>query len=193
MGNHYFIAIPIPEKLKERLSQEQDSFKKHLPYKQWPFPEDFHITLKFYGDLPDNKVQLLKESILTAVHKLPSFSIKVKGIGYFGNPSKPRVLWAGVEKTEPLVNLYSAVEDASTSCGIAKENRPYRPHITVAKNWRGEANKGKLDSIIQPYNDIETITVERVVLYQIFPQQRPKYKQVASFSLEGDGDTGTID
>ncbi|WP_042223134.1 RNA 2',3'-cyclic phosphodiesterase [Oceanobacillus manasiensis] len=191
MGNHYFIAVPLPNSIKGELAKLQESLKQELTYRQWPYPEDFHITLKFYGDLPDNKVQELKDT-LQRIQNLEAFSIEVGGVGYFGNPSKPRVLWTGARKTNELQTLYTRVEEISKECGIANENRPYRPHITIAKNWLGEAKKEQVNNLAKIKNEEKILTVDKIVLYQIFPQQQPKYHPVASFELKGDGDTGSV-
>jgi RNA 2',3'-cyclic 3'-phosphodiesterase len=192
MGNHYFIAVPLPDPIKQDLSRLQAKLKENLTYKQWPVSEDFHITLKFFGDLPDNKVHQLKEH-LPEIQKQLAFSINVGKIGFFGDSKRPRVLWSGVEKTESLQSLYSAVEEIASACGIVKENRPYRPHITIAKNWLGEAKGEQIEQLAHMHNEQQIMKVDRIVLYQIFPQQRPKYHPVATFELKGDGDTGSAD
>lgn len=192
MGNHYFIAVPLPDRIKQDLSQLQEKLKRNLTYKQWPIAEDFHITLKFFGDLPDNKVHQLKER-LPEIQEQLVFSLNVGNIGFFGDLRRPRVLWAGVEKTEPLQSLYSSVEDIASDCGIVRENRPYRPHITIAKNWIGEAKREQIVQLDHMHNEQQTMKVDRIVLYQIFPQKRPKYHPVATFELKGDGDTGSAD
>lgn len=183
--SHYFIAIHLPKELQTSLSYWQHKLKDRLPYKQWPHREDLHITLKFLGQVTDNKIQqLLKE--LQAVQDIPAFDLIVGGIGTFGNPMKPRVLWAGVEDTDLLTELQHVVEGCSQKIGFEKENRQYRPHITMAKKWTGEsALSGEtIIEVQQQFTDKQAMHVTEVVLFQIHPTKSPKYEVVERFPLK---------
>ncbi|MFC4022200.1 RNA 2',3'-cyclic phosphodiesterase [Oceanobacillus longus] len=183
--SHYFIAIQLPQELQTSLSDWQHKLKGQLAYKQWPHREDLHITLKFLGEVEGNKIQqLIKE--LQAVQEIPVFDLIVGGIGTFGNPKKPRVLWAGVEGTDRLSVLQHIVESCSQKIGYEKENRQYRPHITLAKKWDGESTLSgeTLTGLQQQFTDKQPMHIAEVVLFQIHPTKSPKYEVVERFPLK---------
>ncbi|WP_067727032.1 RNA 2',3'-cyclic phosphodiesterase [Oceanobacillus damuensis] len=183
--SHYFIAIQLPEELQAFFSVWQHKLKEQLPYKQWPNKEELHITLKFIGEAADNKVVQLKQE-LQAVQELQTFNLSVGGIGTFGNPSKPRVLWAGVERTERLFELQQTVENCARKIGFEKENRAYRPHITLAKKWAGKRSLSEetLPGLHKQFTDKQTMHVADVILFRIHPSKSPKYEVVERYMLK---------
>lgn len=185
MSVHYFIAIPLPESMRDFLAKWQEELKGKLPYKQWPHQQDLHITLKFLGPVADNKLIALKNK-LSAIEHHEQFFVNAGGIGTFGNPEKPRVLWAGAEKTEALSRLYEKAEECGVNAGFSKENRVYRPHITLAKKWTGDPAADHIEQIKTDYTDMKTILVNQVVIYQIHPQKSPKYEVIEKYMLKRD-------
>ncbi|RLL47715.1 RNA 2',3'-cyclic phosphodiesterase [Oceanobacillus piezotolerans] len=182
---HYFIAIPLSSKLQDYFSNWQDELVGKLPYKQWYNKKDFHITLKFLGEVDDNKLKALRME-LEKLSLLKAFSIVVGEIGTFGNPKSPRVIWAGVEKNKNLMQLAEKVEEYATKVGFPKENRPYSPHITLAKKWIGEKGKNDinwLEEAKEKYKETNLLRVQQVNLYQIHPGKEQKYEPVQTIQL----------
>lgn len=181
--SHYFIAVPIKERLKEQLSTWQKNLQPLLTYKQWPHKDDLHITLKFLGAIGADQIQNVQHAF-KRLESLDAFSVRAKGIGTFGQPDKPRVLWAGVEKNKALMALYHRVEDIASACSFTKDNRPYRPHITLAKKWQGPPSGDIVQKIKRQYrNEHSLLNIQEVVLYQIHPQQTPKYEAKTVYQL----------
>ncbi|WP_042146473.1 RNA 2',3'-cyclic phosphodiesterase [Paucisalibacillus sp. EB02] len=182
---HYFIAIPVTDELKEEFLIWQEQLQEKLSYKIWPHKADLHITLKFLGAVEEDSLEKLRGSLRSIVH--PEFSVTVGSIGTFGKHENPRVLWAGVEKNNYIEELYKKVELVATSIGFTKENRPYRPHITLAKKWNGsQEHTEKLKDIKDIYGaENFHMDIESFVLYQIFPSKTPKYERVETFYLRG--------
>ncbi|MCU1260142.1 MAG: 2-5 ligase [Bryobacterales bacterium] len=92
---------------------------------RWSPLANLHITTKFIGEWPEARLEELKRSL--AIKQAP-FSIKVEGLGSF-----PRVFWAGIAPSPELMALAAATDAALHELGIAKEDRPYSPHITLAR------------------------------------------------------------
>ncbi|MFA1820267.1 RNA 2',3'-cyclic phosphodiesterase [Virgibacillus oceani] len=190
MSSHYFIAIHLPETLQMYFSTWQEDLKREFPYKQWPHKEDLHITLKYLGAMDDNKLTLL-ENKLQDINRFDHFSLETGELGTFGNPKKPRVLWAGVKKTEALMRLQRNVEKICADVGFEKEKRDYRPHITLAKKWDGAEIKN-INQILGSKTLIkQTLPVEDIVLFRIHPKENPKYEAVAKILVQGGGNTGS--
>ena len=183
--SHYFIAIQLPREVQTNLFVYQEKLKEQLSYKQWSHREDLHITLKFLGEVESNNLQQLIKK-LQEIQEVPPFDLNVGGIGIFGNPKKPRVLWAGVEHTDGLSKLQQSVEECTVQIGIEKEKREYRPHITLAKKWAGEDTLAKdtLSLLQEKFNQIEKMHVADVVLFRIHPAEAPKYEVMERFALK---------
>lgn len=178
---HYFIAIPLPPSIKEKLAGWQRELKAEMPFKQWVHPEDLHITLKFLGAVSEEQLNTLIR-LMAQIRRFNSFSLMTGDLGTFGNPEKPRVLWTGVERKPELMDLQQYVEGIAFESGFKKEKRPYSPHITLAKKSTGE--KAQISKVKSCYTEHQSIAVNQVVLFRIHPAKNPKYEinEVYKFS-----------
>lgn len=182
--SHYFIAIQLPENLQEFFSGWQDELQKKVTYKQWTHQKDLHITLQFVGEVDDNRIRQLTEA-LDVIEQVSAFDIEVGGLGVFGNPNKPRVLWAGVTKTNALTQLQKRVESSTITVGFPEEGRAYTPHITLAKKWNGidSLERDTIENLKEAWDETRFMHVAEVVLYRIHPKQTPKYEVVKRYRL----------
>ncbi|MFE5769649.1 RNA 2',3'-cyclic phosphodiesterase [Streptomyces sp. NPDC056485] len=130
-----FIALAPPDDAKEELARElRPSYRTH-PDLRWNRIEDWHITLAFLGELPVSAVPLLRPQLaaLAAAHR--PLELALRGSGHFDQ----RVLWSGVDgEIEGLHLLTSRVRAVVRECGIAFEERPLRPHLTLARSRRSD-------------------------------------------------------
>ncbi|MEE1738672.1 RNA 2',3'-cyclic phosphodiesterase [Streptomyces sp. BE147] len=130
-----FIALAPPDHAKEELARElRPAYDTH-PDMRWNRIEDWHITLAFLGELPVGTVPFLRPPLarLAADHRPPRLALR--GGGSFDD----RVLWSGVDgDLDELHMLAAEVRTAVKSCGVAFEDRPLRPHLTLARARRGD-------------------------------------------------------
>lgn len=183
---HYFIGIPLQDETKQEISDWQMYLKKELEsnYQTWTHKKDFHITLKFLGEVDTNQITDLQKE-LKKLTELPSFRLSLGGIGTFGKPRKPRVLWAGVEDNHSLETLKNQVEESSQNAGFLKDTQPYRPHITLAKKWKGEKlSKEKLNQFTEEINHKIEMDITSFSLFQIRPSKLPKYEEILKIRLK---------
>lgn len=179
---HYFIAVSLQQTLKKQLAQWQKELMPLLPYKQWTHAEDLHLTLKFLGPVPEKQLERLMNE-LHSLEEMISFEIELNGVGYFGNPEKPRVFFADVHKTDALEQLQRKTDRCAENASFEKEKRTFRPHITLAKKWNG-ISKQDLRTILDRYqNSRFVIPAKEVVIYKIHPSNLPKYEKYATFQL----------
>ncbi|TXL60573.1 RNA 2',3'-cyclic phosphodiesterase [Cerasibacillus terrae] len=185
-NTHYFIAIPLPSEIKQYYSLWQTDLKRLAPYKQWTHPSDFHITLKFLGNMNDNQLKELDHK-LQYISTLQPFTMQIGKLGSFGNQTSPRVLWLGVEHHRNLLNLQKQVEKLAEKIGFPKEKRQYNPHITLAKKWKDPSISLPMEPLKQRYQgQYKELFVNQVVIYQINPKQSPKYKCIRTYPLRGE-------
>src|SRR5450432_2661755 len=126
-----FTAIDIPTDLTEALR----SFASRLrPTSKigWSSVENLHITTKFIGEWPEPRLDEMRRA-LASMPICGAFEITVKGVGWFPNPRRPRVFWAGVDGGEPLRVLAGAIDQAVAPLGVPIEERAYSPHLTLAR------------------------------------------------------------
>lgn len=180
---HYFIALPLPKSLQNYFSVWQDDLKKKLNYKKWQHKEELHITLKFLGPVADNRIEQIHEALME-ITNLNSFEIAIGSIGTFGKPDKPRVLWAGVDKTPALSDLQQQVEAIIERYGFQKETSVYHPHITLAKKWLENSSSDPLPDIKKQYTEQQMIIIDEIALFKIHPTRTPKYELIHNYKLQ---------
>jgi 2'-5' RNA ligase len=141
-----FIAVEMPEALIARLRTLQEALRAAGPGVAWVRPEGMHVTLKFLGDVAEEALPEIYQAMETATAQAP-FNLRVTGAGAFPTPRRPKTVWAGIDEgAEPLAQLAAAVEDALAALGFPREERPFRPHITLGrvKDPRGPQRLGEL-------------------------------------------------
>lgn len=122
-----FIAIELPDYLKMALGR----LRIDIPGARWVPAEQIHLTLAFLGEVEDIFVERLTGN-LASIHA-PGFELCFSGTGCFPNRSRPRVLWIGLEPEPRLQALASKVREAALAREILQEERPFSPHITLAR------------------------------------------------------------
>jgi 2'-5' RNA ligase len=126
-----FTAIDIPTDLTEALRSFVSRLRP-LAKISWSPVENLHVTTKFIGEWPEPRLDEMKRA-LASVPAIGSFEIAVKGLGWFPNPGRPRIFWAGVEGGEAMRSLARATEDAVADLGVPVDKRDYSPHLTLAR------------------------------------------------------------
>ncbi|MGD0586172.1 MAG: RNA 2',3'-cyclic phosphodiesterase [Oryzomonas sp.] len=122
-----FIAIELPDEIKRLL----EGMRTDIPGSRWVPLEQIHLTLAFLGEVDDATIGLLTGALATI--KAPGFNLYFSAPGCFPDRRRSRVLWVGLEP-EPLLNsLASLVREAVLACNISQEERPFSPHITLAR------------------------------------------------------------
>ena len=126
-----FTAIDIPADVKARLAAVLDRLRP-LAKLHWIPVEKLHITTKFIGEWPEERLDELKRALESVKAPAP-VEIAVRRLGWLPNPRSARLLYAGVEANEALIALAAATERAAESAGVPIEDRIYRPHVTLAR------------------------------------------------------------
>ncbi len=152
-----FIAIPISAVNKEIIVKkilQNPMIRK--PGIRWVSENNLHITLKFFGELPVNQIQVLKEITQKTGLCHDPFEIQLKDSGVFPTIRMPRVLWIGIQPPEMLCGLQKDLEKNACERGFEKDNRPFQPHITLGRISMEEipASHDTLETVIQTVKEI---------------------------------------
>ena len=134
-----FTAIEIPDEIRDELHR----LRLPLPGARWISPENYHITLRFAGDIDNAKAREFIANL--AIIDVDGFELRITGLGVFGGDD-PHSIWAGIEPNAKLDDLARAHEKAARNAGLAPETRTFRPHVTLArlKHSNAEAVAGFL-------------------------------------------------
>jgi 2'-5' RNA ligase len=135
-GHRLFCAIDIPENVRTRLSNHIQHLRQAVPNAQasWSRETNIHLTIKFFGDVEEDKTEKLSAAAALVAQEFSPFQIRVGGAGAFPEQGLPRVLWIGiVDPSGNLANLQQQFEDECAKEGFPKEKRAFRPHLTLAR------------------------------------------------------------
>ncbi|MRR05523.1 MAG: RNA 2',3'-cyclic phosphodiesterase [Deltaproteobacteria bacterium] len=122
-----FVAIDLSAEAKEAIF----ALRTPLPGAKWVAADQLHVTLRFIGDADEVLFHKIRDTLAGII--VPSFSLNLRGVGYFPPKRDPRVLWVGLERNENLLVLRNLVEKALLACGLEPEGRSFSPHITIAR------------------------------------------------------------
>jgi 2'-5' RNA ligase len=144
-----FVAIELDQKLKADLKRVQDGLISQVAPRsvRWVQPDRIHLTLKFLGDTPSEKMDDIRSALTLAAADVAPFTYGVHGLGCFPNTRRPRVVWVGLQDPQgSLVRLRDAVEAQIAPLGFPTETRPFRPHLTLGRVQR-HASKSEIIEI----------------------------------------------
>jgi len=128
MSKRLFVAVDLPDSTRQLLA----NLDPHIHGVRWTHPAQMHLTLGFFGDVPENVDLKLREK-LTAI-QFGAFFLPVNGVGSFSAKGAPKIVWIGVGKAHPhLFQIYKRVQEAALAVGLEPELRPWHPHITLAR------------------------------------------------------------
>lgn len=158
-----FTGLEIPEEARISLARLQAP----LPGAKWIEPEDFHLTLRFVGDV-ENHVAADFADALASIECRP-FEMRLEGVGQFGGHD-PRAIWAGVRGGAEIEKLARAHERAARMAGLPPDSRAFKPHVTLARlrYARPDAVARYLQS--QAGFRLDSFVVERFVLFSSQPR-----------------------
>lgn len=129
-----FVAIEIPCAIQDRLAQIQDALRKRIRQASWVNPKNFHLTLKFLGEVEHTQLDTVEAAIRQVAMNHSPFSMQVGGIGAFPNLTRPRVVWCGVKVgAAEISELAQEINLELDRCGYPRDERTSNPHLTIAR------------------------------------------------------------
>jgi len=153
-----FVGIALPPELKLRLSL----LCSGVPGARWVDPGNYHLTLRFIGEVDEGVASDIDAALLQI--RAPRFDVTLAGVGTFGE----RMLWVGVDKSQPLVHLRDKVESALVRLGLEPETRRYAPHVSLAR--LRNASEAKLHGFLEEH-----------ALFRAAPFRVERFSLVASY------------
>ncbi|HHV16509.1 MAG TPA: RNA 2',3'-cyclic phosphodiesterase [Gelria sp.] len=183
-----FIAIPVPEEIKEEASRIKAELNRLGPDIKWVEYENYHITLKFLGEVTEGQLDDIKAKLLMVAQACPQFNFKTTGIGFFPNKNRPRVMWLGVKgEMNKAQFLGERVDTYLEELGFESEKRRSF-HLTLGR-MRSERN---IDEVVSTTGDISNnlrsydLPVKEFFLMESrLSSSGPEYFVLEKYNLEG--------
>jgi 2'-5' RNA ligase len=130
-----FLALDPPEEILREIGRIQDRLKKIIQGDvRWVRPEGIHLTLKFFGDISEIAVVEISAVAGKAAAAVGTFELAIGGAGIFPDMKRPRIIWLGMNgDVARLVTFQKELEHALQEFGFPREERPFRPHLTLGR------------------------------------------------------------
>lgn len=180
-----FIAINIP--LESSIVEQICKLKAEFVNEKikWVDTHQYHITIQFLGNVENSKIDPINESLTKVTGNFSGFSLELTEFGVFKNLHNPRVFWIGFKPCEDLVILQKAIENEMTIYGFEKSDKPFSPHLTIAR-IKMLKQSHKLKEIIDLYKGkvMQVIEIGEIILYEsILKPEGPEYNIIKKHSL----------
>ena len=130
-----FIAVDFPPDIIAKIARITAYLQAQLPGKvmKWVAPESLHLTLKFLGNVREDRLSELETCMKAALQGQPSFNISIEGMGMYPNARKPRVLWLGIKDPGNLGQIHHQLATTLQDFDPEPEKRAFSPHLTIAR------------------------------------------------------------
>jgi len=180
-----FVAVKIEP--DEDLLQAFWALQRALQFEKisWVKPENFHLTLKFLGKTPEEKLPAIRNALNHVVLKHTPFRLRLSGTGIFGSSYKPRVLWFGVEENPAMSRLGKDVLDALDTAGFPRDRQNFVPHLTIGRIRKIEHKKLFQEAVAaHRYDFLQESPVEKIILYEsLLKPSGVIYKPITTFNF----------
>lgn len=155
-----FVALDLPQEVKVRLA----AMCGGIPGVRWVKPENYHLTLRFIGEVPGYMAEEL--DIALANIRAKPFELSLSGLGTFEKSGRVQSMHVTAERTPGLAHLQAKIETALQRAGLPPERKKFAPHVTLART-DGSAAVPKLVGFMQAHNLFrsEPVMVEHFVLF----------------------------
>ena len=188
-----FLAVVPPPAVRRWAESRAESVRRDGRGLRWMRPDQRHLTVQFLGRADDSLVDSLTESVAESVRRFPPFTLALGGGGAFPSPRRASVLWLGVTTgAAELAVLAGAINAATAPLGFAADDRPFRAHLTLARDNRPRDVRSLVEQLSTgPVGP--PFTVDRVVLFD--SDTRPEgavHAERNRFALGGDPDASSI-
>lgn len=181
-----FIAGILSTSLNRCILEIQGELKKLDLDSKWVEPRNIHITLKFLGSIPLGSIEDIKNILKKVFENEKKIQISLNALGTFPNIKKPRVIWVGLrDKERVLEKLFYSLEESLNSLGFPKEEREFRPHITLGR-LRSLKNTRRFINFLKEFEpERKEGFLEDIVLFrsQLHPQG-PQYLKLYEINLK---------
>jgi RNA 2',3'-cyclic 3'-phosphodiesterase len=182
-----FVALDIPSEVLRAIGETIARLHDLATGARWVRPEGVHVTLKFIGETPEERIARI-EAALREVRAHAPVEAKFRCAGFFPNERHPRVFWAGVDASPNLAELAGDIDKRLSQLGIEPETRAFKPHLTLAR-FKSEDGLPRLRQEIkklEPFDFGRMRTSEFHLFQSQLGRGGAKYTKLVSFPFGGE-------
>jgi len=181
-----FVAMDIPDDVRSSLAALTAKLRPACRNARCVRIEGLHVTLNFIAETPAEKTEMIKTALASIPTREP-IPINFRGLGFFPNDRRPRVLWAGINAGAELAELAGAVETSLAPLGIPRDERTFSPHLTLARLETPRVLEALQDTVKKAGQiKFGVTTATEFHLYQsVLKPGGAEYTRLATFSFAG--------
>jgi RNA 2',3'-cyclic 3'-phosphodiesterase len=127
-----FVALNLSDGVRAEIAAFCETLRAEFPSARWVRIEGIHVTLKFIGEVAEDRVERI-EDVLATMYSNGPVEMNFRGTGFFPDERRPRVFWIGIDATPNLPEIAGQIEARLEPLGIAREPREFKPHLTLAR------------------------------------------------------------
>ncbi len=189
-----FVGVPLGEEVVRAAAQLSSSLRARLAAQgispKWVLPGNMHVTVRFLGNVGEEQIPAVEETLGPIVARHASFLAVLRGLGCFPDAQRPSVLWAGLaDGGEAMDRLAADVNGALDALAFPREDRPFHAHLTLARMRRG-GPPPDLAALVEEHAAFElgSTVVREVVLFESNLRPRgPVYEPIWRGALNPGG------
>lgn len=179
-----FAAVPLAEPAREEIVRVLGALRSEQWPVRWVGDEVVHITLKFFGEVRDERLDVIAEALRLASAGARPMTLQLGALGAFPTERRPRIIWAGIDTHPEFTALRERVENGCDAIGFAREGVPFVPHVTLGRVREGQ--RLPADALRTPAAAIspERFRADELVLYEsLLTSAGPRYEARATITL----------
>jgi 2'-5' RNA ligase len=127
-----FVALDLSESIRAAIATFCERLRRAYPAARWVRTEGIHVTLKFIGEVAEDRVPAI-QTALDKIRVSAPIEMNFRDTGFFPNERRPRVFWIGIHAAPNLAQIAAEIESQLEPLGIPRESRDFRPHLTLAR------------------------------------------------------------
>jgi 2'-5' RNA ligase len=152
----------------QKIGQVQEDLKSSHADVRWVSPEKIHLTLRFFGNIDESRIETIVQSIREPIQTTSPFPLRAKGIGVFPHLKNPRVIWIGLlDEKKVLVSFQKRMGEELDKIGFESEDRPFQAHLTLGRVKSSRGKEGLIEKVERcKETEIGDFQVDRVILFR---------------------------
>ncbi|HTC23692.1 MAG TPA: RNA 2',3'-cyclic phosphodiesterase [Gemmatimonadales bacterium] len=172
-----FVALPITEPARGVIAGLLDRLRSSDWPVRWVRPEGIHLTLKFYGEVAPERLEVIEEAIRFAAAGTGPIPMRLSTLGAFPTTSRPRILWLGLEAPPAVELLQHRLEQSGEAIGFPPEGAPFQPHVTLGRMREGHRLPHGWTEHADGAAERVAFLADQVVLYEsVLTGDGPRYE-----------------
>jgi RNA 2',3'-cyclic 3'-phosphodiesterase len=179
-----FAAVPIPDPAREQIHTLLGRLREGGWPVRWVHHEGVHMTLKFFGEVAPERLDVIQEALRFAAAGAGALSLRLGQLGAFPSRSRPRILWLGIDAPPSLELLQDRIERGCEAIGFPPEGAPFQPHVTLGRVREGQRLPPRgLEDHAGDFEPVPFVAQELVLYESLLTTGGPRYESRLTLAL----------